>query len=188
MPQVSFSADIMPLFRAVDISHMKRFGVELDNYTYMSNPNNANSVLATLSPHDAEPPTMPPGGPLLDPGPARIIYEMAERWLPAVTYFSIECRIRLTGHRAGNDWRLRKRDPIDHNRLLLLQERPCAPATALHRSSALRVLRSFLHSITRGFKKRLHFSSPVFPASPRIPSILIEFRCGGMSLRSRVSR
>ena len=51
MPQVSFSADIKPLFRAVDISHMKRFGVELDSYTYMSNPENANKVLATLSPH-----------------------------------------------------------------------------------------------------------------------------------------
>jgi hypothetical protein len=63
MPQVSFSADIKPLFRAVDISHMKRFGVELDSYTYMSNPDNANKVLATLSPHDGEPPTMPPGGP-----------------------------------------------------------------------------------------------------------------------------
>jgi hypothetical protein len=67
MPQVSFSADIKPLFRAIDISHMKRFGVELDNYTYISNPDNANSVLATLSPHDGEPPTMPPGGPYWTP-------------------------------------------------------------------------------------------------------------------------
>jgi hypothetical protein len=63
MPQVSFSADIKPLFRDVDISHMKRFNVELDNYTTMSNPDNANRVLATLSPHDGDPPTMPPGGP-----------------------------------------------------------------------------------------------------------------------------
>jgi hypothetical protein len=63
MSQVSFSADIKPLFRAVDISHMKRFNVELDNYTTMSNPDNANRVLATLSPRDGEPPTMPPGGP-----------------------------------------------------------------------------------------------------------------------------
>ena len=63
MPQVSFSADIKPLFREVDISHMKRFRVELDSYTYMSNPDNANKVLAALSPNDGEPPTMPPGGP-----------------------------------------------------------------------------------------------------------------------------
>ena len=63
MPQVSFSADIRPLFRAVDISHMRRFGVELDDYTYMSDPGNASRVLATLSPHDGEPPAMPPGGP-----------------------------------------------------------------------------------------------------------------------------
>lgn len=63
MPQVSFSADIKPLFRAIDISHMKPFAVELDNHVYMSNPENANSVLATLSSHDGEPPSMPPGGP-----------------------------------------------------------------------------------------------------------------------------
>jgi hypothetical protein len=63
MPQVSFAADIKPLFRAVDISHMKRFDVELDDYTYMSNANNANRVLANLSPHNGQPPSMPPGGP-----------------------------------------------------------------------------------------------------------------------------
>jgi hypothetical protein len=62
VPQVSFATDIKPLFCAVDISHMKSFGVRLDDYTYMSNPNNASTVLAALSPHD-EPPTMPPGGP-----------------------------------------------------------------------------------------------------------------------------
>ena len=63
MAQISFSADIKPLFRAIDISHMKPFGVELDNHAYMSNPDNANNVLATLSRHDGEPPSMPPGGP-----------------------------------------------------------------------------------------------------------------------------
>ena len=63
MPQISFAANIKPLFRTIDISHMKRFGVELDNYTYMSDPANANSVLAALSPQNGEPPSMPPGGP-----------------------------------------------------------------------------------------------------------------------------
>jgi hypothetical protein len=37
------------MFRAIDISHMESFGVELDDYTYMSNPSNADSVFATLS-------------------------------------------------------------------------------------------------------------------------------------------
>ena len=63
MAQVSFAADIKPLFRSVDISHMKRFGVDLDDYNFMSNPNNAKRVFATLSPHDGRPPSMPPGGP-----------------------------------------------------------------------------------------------------------------------------
>jgi hypothetical protein len=63
MPQISFAADIKPLFRAIDVSHMKPHGVALDDYTYMSNPENANTVLAALSPNNGEPPTMPPGGP-----------------------------------------------------------------------------------------------------------------------------
>ena len=54
MPQISFAADIKPLFRTIDISHMTPFGVELDDYTYMSNPDNANSVYATLAPHGSE--------------------------------------------------------------------------------------------------------------------------------------
>jgi len=63
MPDVSFERDIRPLFRAVDISHMDRHGIKLDDYTFMSNPDNANKVLEALSPHDDEPTAMPPGGP-----------------------------------------------------------------------------------------------------------------------------
>ena len=63
MPHVSFARDIKPLFRSVDISHMKRYKINLDDYTFMSNPDNANKVLRALSPHDGKPPSMPPGGP-----------------------------------------------------------------------------------------------------------------------------
>jgi len=63
MPDVSFERDIRPLFRAVDISHMGPHGIKLDDYTFMSNPDNANKVLAALSPNDDQPPAMPPGGP-----------------------------------------------------------------------------------------------------------------------------
>jgi hypothetical protein len=63
MPGVSFATDIKPLFRTIDVSHMKPFGVKLDDYSYMSNSDNANTVLETLSPHNGEPPSMPPGGP-----------------------------------------------------------------------------------------------------------------------------
>lgn len=67
MPAVSFVNDIKPLFRSIDVAHMKGFGVELDNYDYMSDPSNdhknAERVLETLTPHDGEPPSMPPGGP-----------------------------------------------------------------------------------------------------------------------------
>jgi hypothetical protein len=63
MSQVSFAGDIRPWFRAIDVSHMKSYGMKLDDYTFMSNPDNANKVLATLSPNDGGPPSMPPGGP-----------------------------------------------------------------------------------------------------------------------------
>jgi hypothetical protein len=60
--QVSFARDIKPLFRPVDISHMKSHGIKLDDYAFMSDPDNADKVLGTLSPHDGNPPSMPPGG------------------------------------------------------------------------------------------------------------------------------
>ena len=44
-PKVSFARDIRPLFRAVDISHMQPHGVKLDDYTFMSKPDNANRIL-----------------------------------------------------------------------------------------------------------------------------------------------
>jgi hypothetical protein len=63
MPHVSFARDIKPLFRAVDISHMKRYHIKLDDYSFMSKQENANKVLGTLSPREDDPPSMPPGGP-----------------------------------------------------------------------------------------------------------------------------
>ena len=55
MPQVPFARDIRRLFRAVDISHTKSYGIKLDDCTFMSGPDNANKVLGT--------PSMPPGRP-----------------------------------------------------------------------------------------------------------------------------
>jgi hypothetical protein len=55
--------DIRPLFRDVDISHMKAHGIKLDDYTFMSEPDNANKMLGAVSPHEDDPPAMPPGGP-----------------------------------------------------------------------------------------------------------------------------
>jgi len=63
MPEVSFARDIVALFRPVDIEHMKVHGIKLDDYTFMSSRENADKVLATLSPRDGKPPMMPPGGP-----------------------------------------------------------------------------------------------------------------------------
>jgi len=63
MPSVSFAASIKTLFRDIDIVHMKQFGIDLDDYAWMSKPENAASVLATVTPQNGQPPTMPPGGP-----------------------------------------------------------------------------------------------------------------------------
>jgi ActR/RegA family two-component response regulator len=61
--KVSFARDIRPLFRAVDISHMKAHGIKLDDYDFMSDPDNADKVLEALSPRENDVPAMPPGGP-----------------------------------------------------------------------------------------------------------------------------
>ena len=58
---VSFARDIRPLFRPVDIEHMKPMGVMLDDFTYMSESNNAQSVYDSLT-GDTQP-RMPIGGP-----------------------------------------------------------------------------------------------------------------------------
>jgi hypothetical protein len=67
---VSFSANILPLFRPIDIQHMQPNGVLLSDYTYMSNPAgddtypdhaNARWVYAYLTGDQS--PRMPLGGP-----------------------------------------------------------------------------------------------------------------------------
>jgi hypothetical protein len=59
---VSFSKDVKPMFREVDIDHMKVHRVHLDDFQYMSdatnNYANAKAVQASLVRQ-----TMPPGGP-----------------------------------------------------------------------------------------------------------------------------
>lgn len=53
---VSFKADILPLFTSIDIEHMSFAGVSLDDYSYMSEPDNANGVYEKVSTG-----AMPPG-------------------------------------------------------------------------------------------------------------------------------
>lgn len=71
MAAVSFAKDIKPLFRAVDIEHMKRLGIDLDDYQYMADPandhENAESVQQALTPQNGDPPSMPPEGPYWTP-------------------------------------------------------------------------------------------------------------------------
>jgi hypothetical protein len=72
MASVSFARDILPLFRPIDIAHMKPRGVKLDDYAYMSDPannhQNAEEVQQALSPQDGGPPAMPPSGPYWSSG------------------------------------------------------------------------------------------------------------------------
>jgi hypothetical protein len=67
---VSFANDVMPLFRARDISCMSGLGVLLNDYAYMADPlgngsfpdhANARDVLSRLT--GASQPRMPMGGP-----------------------------------------------------------------------------------------------------------------------------
>jgi hypothetical protein len=59
---VSFSKDVKPLFREVDIEHMKVHGVPLDDFHYMSDPTN-NYANAQAVQDTVVGQTMPPGGP-----------------------------------------------------------------------------------------------------------------------------
>jgi len=54
MAAISFAKDIKQMFRAVDVAHMKRFGVLLDDYA---------QVQTALSAQNGNSPSMPPGGP-----------------------------------------------------------------------------------------------------------------------------
>ena len=53
---VSFSRNIRPLFTAMDIEHMRRAAVALDDFAYMSDPNHAESVYQKLSSREMPPP------------------------------------------------------------------------------------------------------------------------------------
>jgi hypothetical protein len=58
---LSFARDIRPLFRPIDLEHMSALGVLLDDYSYMSDEQNAKAVLEYLN--GTRQPQMPPGGP-----------------------------------------------------------------------------------------------------------------------------
>jgi hypothetical protein len=60
--KTSFAKDILPLFRAIDIQHMRPRGVSLDDAAFMQVPANAQRVLDTLTSQ-----SMPPGGPFWPP-------------------------------------------------------------------------------------------------------------------------
>lgn len=51
-----FERDILPLFRPIDIEHMAPFGVQLDQYAFMSVPANAERVYGSIATKK-----MPPG-------------------------------------------------------------------------------------------------------------------------------
>ncbi|MEU5417896.1 hypothetical protein ACFY1P_05195 [Streptomyces sp. NPDC001407] len=53
---VSFSRNIRPLFTAMDVEHMRDFGVALDDFAYMSVPGNAQNVFQQLSSKRMPPP------------------------------------------------------------------------------------------------------------------------------------
>jgi len=62
---VSFQRDILPLFRQEDIDCMAGYGVPLNDYSFMSQPANAQNVYDHLT--GAAQPQMPMGGPYWSP-------------------------------------------------------------------------------------------------------------------------
>ncbi|GAA3056810.1 hypothetical protein GCM10020000_44150 [Streptomyces olivoverticillatus] len=58
---VSYSRDIRPLFTDLDVTHMREFGIFLDDYAFMSVPVNAESAYFQVS-HRLMPPAGQRGG------------------------------------------------------------------------------------------------------------------------------
>lgn len=75
--ELSFARDIRPLFRDMDVQHMKPMGVLLDNFEYMSNSENARSVYDFLT--GKSQPQMPPGGPFWEDESLKLY----ARWMDA---------------------------------------------------------------------------------------------------------
>jgi hypothetical protein len=71
----SFERDIRPLFTPVDINHMRPMEVLLDDYGYMSQRENAETVRDFIT--GKEQPQMPPSGPYW---PKERI-ELLSRWI-----------------------------------------------------------------------------------------------------------
>ncbi|WP_157181339.1 hypothetical protein [Actinopolymorpha alba] len=63
---VSFSKDIRPLFTEVDIAHMRRLNVYLDDYEYMSDRDHSAAVERQLSSKRMPPSTRGGAGPWPD--------------------------------------------------------------------------------------------------------------------------
>ena len=79
---VSFAKDIKPLFRTVDVAHMRPMGILLDDYKYMSDATddhaNAKAVLNTVTDQ-----SMPPGGPFWSQQQLDLFSQwMADGYLP----------------------------------------------------------------------------------------------------------
>ena len=81
---ISFQTDILPLFRPVDVNHMKPMGVLLNDYGYLSDPTgdstypdhtNARTVYCYLT-GDCQP-QMPIGGPFWTP----VQLQLFQQWM-----------------------------------------------------------------------------------------------------------
>ena len=72
---VSFQTDILPLFTSMDIEHMSRDDVLLDDYSYMSRPENATKVHTMVA--DG---TMPPSSSGEQPWPEDKV-ELFKQWM-----------------------------------------------------------------------------------------------------------
>ena len=59
---ISFAIHVRPLFRDIDVQHMKPFGVDLDDYSYMSDPSDDHSQAQNVEDRLRQQ-SMPPGGP-----------------------------------------------------------------------------------------------------------------------------
>ena len=74
---VSFAQDVRPLFTDMDVAHMKRFGVSLDDFDYMRDPAHAQHILTRVNSG-----SMPPRRSGEPPWPAESV-QLLRDWIAA---------------------------------------------------------------------------------------------------------
>jgi hypothetical protein len=76
----SFQNDILPMFTQTDIDHMSQFNVILNDYSYMSQPDNAANVYTQVSQGSMPPPPSEGGETSMCSDVKQLVVDLSRWW------------------------------------------------------------------------------------------------------------